>query len=138
MGPESIAYFGESLGSGVAVALAAEAPPAALVLRSPFPSLVDVGRVHYPFLPVRRLLRDRWDSRSRIAAIETPLLVIAGDRDRIIPLDLSRELFAAAGEPKTMVVVPGAGHNDWELLAGDTLVRETVAFLHRHLALVVD
>src|SRR5207245_691975 len=78
---ERIAYFGESLGTGVAVRLASEERPHALILRSPFPSLADVGRYHSPLLPVRLLLRDRFDSASRIARIGCPLLVIAGDRD---------------------------------------------------------
>ena len=76
--PAALVYFGESLGSGVAVALAAEAAPAALVLRSPFTSMVDVGRRHYPFLPVGLLLRDRFPTLERIRKVHCPLLVVAG------------------------------------------------------------
>ena len=93
---ERIAYFGESLGSAVAVELATRRRPGAVVLRSPFTSLADVGRIHYPFLPVRLLLRDRFASIDRVAAIGAPLLVIAGDRDSIVPLRSSRALFDAA------------------------------------------
>ena len=125
---ERLVYFGESLGSAVAVGLAAAHPPLALVLRSPFPSLVAVGRRHYPFLPVAILLRDRYPSIERIVDIRSPLLVIVGDRDRIVPSDLSRELFDAASEPKRWVFVPDADHNDWELVAGETLVKAVVDF----------
>ncbi len=127
--PGRIAYFGESLGSGVAVTLAVDRPPAALILRSPYTSMVDVGRFHYPVLPVRWLLQDRYESISRIARIRCPLLVIAGARDSIVPVDLSRRLFAAAGEPKRLVIVPGADHNDEELLDGKQVIDAISGFL---------
>jgi uncharacterized protein len=127
--PSRIAYFGESLGAAVAVTLATEAPPAALVLRSPFTSLVDMGRLHYPWLPVGRLLLDRFSSIDRIARIDSPMLVIAGDRDRIVPLAQSQRLYEAAREPKRLVVIEGADHNDLELLAGPRLLEEVSLFL---------
>lgn len=128
--PERIVYFGESLGAAVAVALAAEQPPAALVLRSPFSSLVDVGRVHYPWLPVGLLLRDRYPAIEQIRGIQCPLLVIAGESDWIVPAKLSRRLFEAAGCPaKRFVSIPGAGHNDPRLAAGGAMIEETVEFL---------
>lgn len=126
---ERIVYFGESLGTGVAVTLAREHPPAALILRSPFTSLVELGRLHYPFLPVAWFLRERYPSMDRIGALTCPLLVLAGDRDRIIPLEQSRRLFQAAPEPKRFVTIPGARHNDLALLAGDRLLHEVVGFL---------
>src|SRR5688572_12392689 len=85
--PARIVYFGESLGAAVAVTLAVEYPPAALILRSPFASLADVGQYHYPFLPVRPLLRDRFASIDRANQLRSPVLVIAGTRDTIIPID---------------------------------------------------
>lgn len=117
-----IVYFGESLGAAVAVGLAVERPPRALVLRSPFTSLPDVGAVHYPWLPVRRLLLDRYPSLQRIPSVRVPLLVIAGDRDDVVPEPLSRRLFDAANEPKRYELVRGAGHNDLELLAGKQML----------------
>jgi fermentation-respiration switch protein FrsA (DUF1100 family) len=126
---DRIAYFGESLGAAVAVGLAVQRPPAALVLRSPFTSLADVGAVHYPWLPIRRLLLDRYPSIERIASVHAPLLVIAGDRDDIVPVSLSRRLYDAAVEPKRFVLVPGAGHNDPELLDGSQMVDEIEGFL---------
>ena len=127
--PQRIAYFGESLGAAVAVGLAVQRPPAALILRSPFTSLADVGAVHYPWLPVRWLLLDRYPSIERIASVHAPLLVIAGDRDDIVPLPLSRRLYDAAVEPKRFVLVPGAGHNDPELLDGSLMLDEIERFL---------
>lgn len=128
-GVERVAYFGESLGAAVAVGLAVQRPPAALVLRSPFTSLPDVGAVHYPWLPVRRLLLDRYPSIERIASVSAPLLVIAGDRDDIVPLSLSKRVYDAAAEPKRFVLVPGAGHNDPALLDGPRMLAEVEGFL---------
>lgn len=124
-----IVYFGESLGTAVAIDLATDHPPAALVLRSPFTSMVDIGRYHYRFLPVGWLLRDRYASIDRIRQVRAPLLVIAGERDRIVPIEYSRRLYEAAGEPKAFVPIPGADHNDPELLAGEAMVSAVVGFL---------
>lgn len=126
-----LVYFGESLGAAVTVELAAEHPPAALVLRSPFTSMADVGRVHYPFLPVGLLLRDHFSSIERIADVRAPLLVIAGDRDGIVPLDQSRRLYDAATSPKQFVVVEGADHNDADLVAGPVVVAAAMRFLEQ-------
>lgn len=126
--PGRIVYFGESLGCAVALALASEQPPAALVLRSPFPSLVHVGRYHYPFLPVGPLLADRFDCLHLARTLRCPVLVIVGERDRIVPPSLSRKLFEAAPEPKRLLIVPGADHNDEELVEGEQVVAETVRF----------
>ncbi|KUI13091.1 hypothetical protein AU193_05000 [Mycobacterium sp. GA-1285] len=117
-----IVYFGESLGAAVAVGLAVERPPHALVLRSPFTSLPDVGAVHYPWLPVRRLLLDRYPSLERIGSVRVPLLVVAGDRDEVVPEPMSRRLFDAANEPKRYELVSGAGHNDPELQVGKQML----------------
>jgi len=124
-----LVYFGESLGTAVAVDLAVEHPPAALALRSPFTSLADVGQHHYPFLPVRLLLRDRFSAIDQIGRIQVPLLVIAGRRDRIVPFDNSRRLYEAAVAPKTLLVLPDADHNDDELLAGDEMIEAIVRFV---------
>ena len=128
-GVEKIVYFGESLGAAVAVGLAVERPPAALILRSPFTSLPDVGAMHYPWLPVRLLLTDRYPSIDRIGSVHVPVMVIAGDRDDIVPETLSRRLYDAANEPKRYVLVPGAGHNDPELLDGRQMLDSIDGFL---------
>jgi uncharacterized protein len=127
--PERVVYLGESLGAAVALRLATERPPAALVLRSPFASLAEVGRRHYPMLPVSLLLWDRYDSAGLVGRVRAPLLVVAGGRDRIVPPGHSRRLFAAAPEPKRLVVLDGVDHNDPELHAGPRLLAELRAFL---------
>ena len=124
-----LVYFGESLGAAVAVGLAVEHPPAALILRSPFTSMADVGQYHYPFLPVRLLLRDRFPSIDRIHRLRSPLLVIAGQHDRVVPIQQSRRLYEAASARKRLVVVPETDHNADELLAGDDVIRAIVRFL---------
>ncbi len=128
-GSDRIVYFGESLGSGVAVRLAAEQPPAALILRSPFTSLTDTGRHHYPFLPVGMMLIDRFASIDRIRDIRCPLLVIAADHDSVVPTGLSRRLFEAALEPKRLAIIDRTDHNDYELLAGQRVVTTVLEFL---------
>jgi uncharacterized protein len=125
-----IVYFGESLGTGVAVRLASEQPPLALVLRSPYTSLVDVGRRAYPFLPVNLLLTDRFASLDRIPNVKCPVLVIAGTDDSVVPADLSKRLFdVAPGPKKKLLMINGADHNDYELLAGTELIDTTVDFI---------
>jgi len=116
-------YFGESLGAAVALELAIEHPPALLVLRSPFASMTEIGKLHYPFMPVGLLLADRYPSIERAPALQAPLLVIAGSRDDIVPLDQSRALYdAVSGPTKRLVVIDGAGHNDLALLAGEEML----------------
>jgi fermentation-respiration switch protein FrsA (DUF1100 family) len=127
--PRRVAYLGESLGAAVALRLAVERPPAALVLRSPFTSLADVGRLHYPWLPVGLLLADRYPSADRAADLTVPVLVVAGEHDRIVPAALSRRLYDAAAAPKRFVLVAGADHNDAALLDGRELVGEVLRFL---------
>jgi fermentation-respiration switch protein FrsA (DUF1100 family) len=132
--PARIVFFGESLGAGVAVSLALEHPPAALVLRSPFSSAVDVGRFHYPWLPVAWILRDRFLSIDRIGRVASPTLFIAGDEDRIVPAAQTRALFAAAREPKALMMMPGADHNDEALAEGPEMIARVVSFVDTALA----
>jgi fermentation-respiration switch protein FrsA (DUF1100 family) len=127
--PKRLVYFGESLGTAIAVDLAAEHQPAALILRSPFTSATDVARVHYWFLPVRWLLRDHFSSIDRIADVRAPLMVVAGDRDGIVPIDQSRRLYEAANAPKSFLVIQGADHNDDPLQAGRQMIEAVLRFL---------
>ena len=126
---DRIVVLGESLGAAVAVRLAGQVTVHAVVLRSPFTSLADVGSLHYPFLPVRLLLRDRFDVLSGLRRVEVPVTVVAGTGDTIVPPELSRRVAAAADAE--LVVVEGAGHNDPALGAGDALVGAAVAAAHR-------
>lgn len=128
---ERIVYMGESLGAGVAIELAVDHPPAALVLRSPFTSLADVAGVHYPVVPTF-LLRDRWPNLDRMGEVDAPALFIAGSDDEIVPADQTRRLHEAASEPKQLLVVDGARHNDRALLDGRDLVMAIDGFLADH------
>lgn len=131
VGTDRLVYYGESLGAGVAVELAIEKPPAALILRSPFTSLADVASVHYPFLPASLLLIDRYENSERMGDVHAPTLFVAGTGDTIVPADQTRELYEAASEPKDLLMVEGAGHNDRALLDGDDMVETMVEFLDR-------
>jgi len=109
--PSRIVLFGESLGSGIAVALASERSDlGGIVLDSPFDSTVAVAARVYWYVPVNALLLDRYDSISRIGDISTPLLVGHGGADRVIPAEHGRRLFDAAPEPKTFAYIAVARH----------------------------
>lgn len=129
-GPDlPLVYFGESLGAAVATALATERPPTALVLRSPFTSLADVAAVHYPIVPARLLLRDRFEVESVLGQVEAPVLVVWGSTDSIVPARLSRRVYEAAGEPKREHEMSGLDHNDPDLGPGRELADTVAAFL---------
>lgn len=110
--PRRIVVFGRSLGTAIAVHLAAERSIAGAVLVSPYDSLTEIGKRHYPWLPVSLLLRHRFDALADATRNRTPLLAIVGGADSIIPPERSRALFDAWAGPKTWQVVPGADHND--------------------------
>ncbi len=107
-----IAAIGRSLGSGVAVYLAAERPLAKVVLVTPYDSLRAVVQHHYPYLPVSLLLKHPFDSMEHARRVSTPMLTIAAQNDSIIPPARSRTLFAQWQGPKTWREFSGAGHND--------------------------
>jgi hypothetical protein len=126
-----IAIHGRSLGSGVAVALAAARPVKALVLTSPFDSLAAVGAAHYPWVPVGLLLRHRFDGLSLAAGIRAPLLAIIASDDTIIAPAHSERLASAWGGPVQALRLAGRGHNDLSL---DPLYGPAIAaFLDRRL-----
>lgn len=120
--PNRLVYFGESLGTAVVTELATDHPPAGLVLRSPFVDLASVGQVHYPFLPVRMLLRDRFPLVEHLRQVEVPVTVVYGGRDSVVPPAQSRAAAAAAPTLRRLVEVAAADHNDAALLDGRVLV----------------
>jgi fermentation-respiration switch protein FrsA (DUF1100 family) len=124
-----VVYFGESLGAAVAIELATVRPPAALILRSPFTSLPDAAAVHYPFLPVGAMLWDQYPSLDRIGGVDAPILIVAGDADGIVPVGQSRRLYQASPEPKDLLIIAGADHNDAELASGAAVIDHVEAFL---------
>ena len=110
--PDRTIYFGESLGTGVVAALHLRRPPAGMVLRSPFTELADVGAHHYPFLPVRLLLRDRFPVVEHLRSSPVPVTVIYAEHDSVVPSTLSARAADAAASLVERVVIRGADHND--------------------------
>lgn len=129
--PGRIVIWGESLGSGPAIRLAAERPhhAGALVLESPYTSLLDLARLHYPVLPAGVLLRDRYDSLSRIPGVAVPILILQGARDTLVPPEMGRRLAAAARAPIELWEASEAGHND---LGAAGAVERVAGFLAQH------
>jgi uncharacterized protein len=128
--PNRLVLYGESLGSGVAVALAAEHQVAAVVLEAPFTSVAEVAQCHFPYVPASRMVVDRFDSLSRIGKVKAPILVLHGERDRVVPVRYGRALLDAAPEPKEGWFAPEAGHED---LARYGALDAVVAFIDRRL-----
>jgi alpha-beta hydrolase superfamily lysophospholipase len=125
--PARILYYGESLGAAVVTELAAEHPPAGIVLRSPFVDLAAVGHHHYPFLPVRTLVRDHYPLVGHLADVHVPVTVVYGTADSIVPAEQSRTVAESAPVLSQSVEVARADHNDPALLSGPRLVRAVVA-----------
>lgn len=128
-------YFGESLGAGVAVAVAVDRPPAALVLRSPFTSTIDVARIHFGPVP-RFLVRDRFESEQHVAEVAAPVLVLATERDEVVPFELSRRVAHAADA--RLVIIDAAGHNAPPMFHGPQLHDAVRHFLDEHGLLPTD
>ena len=111
-GAERVVLWGESLGGGVAVAIAAERPVARVILESPFTSAADVGASAYPFVPVRLLMKDQFRSDLRIAAVTAPVLVMHGEQDNVVSFAQGERLYAMIRAPKRFVRLGQGGHND--------------------------
>jgi uncharacterized protein len=109
---DRIVLWGYSLGSGVAVALAAKRPIAKLVLEAPYTSAVDVAASIYPFVPVRLLMKDQFHSDEQIQKVKAPILIIHAEHDQVIPISFGERLFAMAPEPKRFVRFPQGRHED--------------------------
>jgi fermentation-respiration switch protein FrsA (DUF1100 family) len=110
--PEQIVVYGESLGSGQAVRLAAARPVAAIVLESPLTSTVDVARTMYFWLPLRLLITDQYNNERNIRSVTAPVLVLHGEQDEVIPVEMGRRVYRAANEPKKIELLPHGGHVD--------------------------
>ena len=112
--PERMIYFGRSMGAAVALQLALEAPPAGLVLESPFPSISAMGWHHYPVLYflLGWIFSASYDNLDKISRLHAPLLIFLGKKDLVVPEKMARKLFARANEPKAFHLIDGAGHND--------------------------
>ncbi len=132
--PQQMIYFGRSLGAAVALQLALEEPPAGLVLESAFTSVAGMGWHHQPLLYALLgwwALTSRYDSLEKIGRLRCSLLMFQGENDRIVPPKMAHQLFARAPEPKTLYLIPGAGHNDTYDVGGRPYWSQWRAFIDR-------
>ena len=125
-----IVLWGESLGTGVAVAIAAEQEAAAVVLEAPYTSTADIAFAAYPFIPVRLLMKDQFRSDERIGKVKAPLLVLHGAQDRIIPVSYGERLFALANEPKHFVQFARGEHENLDQHGALQAVRDFLTKLN--------
>jgi uncharacterized protein len=109
---KNIVAYGESLGSGQAVRLAAERPVAAVVLEAPLTSTVDVGRTTYFWLPLGLLITDKYDNERNIRLVTAPVLILHGEQDAVIPVEMGWRVYRAANEPKRIELFPDGAHDD--------------------------
>ncbi|WP_291866769.1 alpha/beta hydrolase [Bradyrhizobium sp.] len=123
---DRIVVWGFSLGSGVAVALAAQQPVGKLILEASYTSIADVAASVFPIFPIRLVIRDPFHSDARIARVRAPLLFMHGARDPTIPIGFGERLFALAPEPKQFVRFPGGGHNDLDAYGASATARQFI------------
>jgi uncharacterized protein len=126
---DRIVLWGHSLGTGVAVQLAAERKVEALILEAPYTSVADIAAMRYPFVPIRLLLKDQFRSDLRIGQVTAPVLVLHGELDDIIPVQYGRRLYELAHNPKRFISFPKGGHLDLDDHGALTAVREFVTQL---------
>ena len=124
---ERIVVWGESLGSGVAVALASKHPVGRLILEAPFTSAAEVAQLSYPLIPVSLLMKDQFRSDARIGAITVPTLVLHGELDRVVPIALGERLYAAIRAPKRFVRFPNGEHEGLDAHGAIAAVRDFLA-----------
>jgi uncharacterized protein len=109
---EDIIVYGESLGTAVAVQVAGARKVAGVVLDAPYTSMVDLAALHYPAIPGRWFMTDRYETWRHIKDVTVPLLILHGEEDNIVPVSEGREVFDLANAPKEIKTFPGAGHAD--------------------------
>jgi len=124
--PQRIVLWGHSLGTGVAVAVAAAHPVGKLILEAPFTSTVDLASRLFPFVPVRWLMLDQFRSDERIAQVTAPLLFLHGECDVVVPIRFGERLFALAHEPKRFVRHPSGGHDDLDAFGASEEARRFI------------
>jgi len=110
--PRHIILYGHSLGTGVAVQMAREFPVGGLMLLAPYLSIPSLAQIHYPFLPAKLLVLDRFENEMKIGEIHVPVLMVSGAADELIPPSQGVKLFSLANDPKEYRSIPGRGHND--------------------------
>lgn len=133
--PERIVLFGRSLGASVAGELAVQRPASALILESSFPSIEAVARWHYGGFPAHWFLGAEFRLVDRLPNLSIPILVIHGEKDDIIPIELGRQVFDAANAPKEWYVIQGADHNNTYVVGGGGYFRRIAEFIKKALAI---
>jgi fermentation-respiration switch protein FrsA (DUF1100 family) len=121
-----IVAWGFSLGTGVAVALAAERPVGKLILEAPYTSTAEVAAAQFRIVPVRWLMKDQFHSDLRIARVTAPLLIMHGERDPAISISFGERLFALAHDPKQLVRFPNGGHEDLDAFGATETARQFI------------
>jgi len=124
--------YGESLGAAVAVEMARKTKFGAIILEAPFTSVLHIAQLIFPFIPVRPLIRDKFASIEKLSEIRSPLMVIHGEADSVVPVSHGHRLYDAANEPKLKYIVPGAGHND---LQNFGLENKVINFINSYMKL---
>ncbi len=127
--PDNIILFGRSLGGAVAIELARRVKCDGLIVESSFTSATERGKKMFPLLPIKHLLRYKFDSIGKLSSLTCPVLVTHSPDDEIIPFEMGRRLFAAANEPKRFVTLRG-GHNEWEYFADVSYKTAVETLLH--------
>jgi len=127
--PTRIIAFGYSLGSAVAVELSLQRKTQGLILEAPFTSIQEMASLVVPWIPVGPLITTRYDTLSKIGRLKIPLLIIHGDQDEVVPFAQGRKVFEAANEPKTFFPIPGAGHNNTNIVGGQSYLQTLSLFI---------
>ncbi len=127
--PKRLVLWGTSLGAAVAGDLATQRRVAGLILETPLPSVRALVRAYYGWLPLHWLLAARYDLLRRLPQVHVPVLVIHGDRDRLIPLALGQRVYDAANPPKAFYLIPGADHNDTYVVGGEAYFQRVLQFV---------
>jgi fermentation-respiration switch protein FrsA (DUF1100 family) len=130
-----IIVYGESLGTSVAVQVAAVKPVAGIVLDAPYTSMVDLAALHHPFIPGRWFMTDRYETYRHIASVTAPLLIIHGEADDIVPVEMGRKIYALAPGEKTLKTFRGAGHADHYLFGSYEAIHAWIDALRSNEAL---
>lgn len=131
---KKIVFFGRSLGAAVAADLATREECSALILETPFASIREMARAAFPFLPIGPLLRTRYDVLEKIRRVRTPLLVLHGDQDEVVPFAQGKSVYEAAPQPKEFYTIRGAHHNDTYIVGGEAYFAVLKNFIEQALA----
>ena len=126
---KNIILYGESLGTGVAVEIGQTNKFNSIILESPYTSMIKAAKIYYPYLPVKYLLKDKYDSEKKIKNIKTPILIMHGKKDNIVPFHMGKKLFETANEPKKFLQIE---EDDHMLSFNDNLLLEIKDFINKY------